>query len=194
MNVQEILDEIAEKYPHGLNNDSVIRKLNQIQNELFRTTFKIPTLSIYNLEKDVFAYVLPFPRSNLLEVVVNGVEYKYQDIRKQSANPFFYFIGSTVIGLYPPPPEDSIDGLTLFYNKYPEQLTAASLTAVPELDEDFHMLLVYGSLAQIAETFADIAMVNNFTAKYNEQIEEFHKVNDEAPDYKVIEDVMGGLL
>ncbi|KAF6603464.1 hypothetical protein H6F38_32905, partial [Paenibacillus sp. EKM208P] len=54
--------------------------------------------------------------------------------------------------------------------------------------------LVYGALVQIAENFNDVAMVNNYTAKYNGMIAEFNKVNDEMPDYPVIEDVMGGLL
>lgn len=192
--LQEIIDEIAEKYPHGLSNDSVIRKINQVQNELFRTTFPVRNLAIYNLQKDVFAYNLPFPRSSLVGVLANGVEHRYQDVRRSSNTPFYYFVGSTGFAIYPTPTEDVEGGLTLFYNKYPTQLTTSALTVVPELDADFHMLLVYGALVQIAENFNDVAMVNNYTAKYNGLIEEFDKVNDETPEYLVIEDVMGGLL
>lgn len=192
--LQEILDEIAEKYPHGLSNDSVIRKINQVQNELFRTTFPIRSLAIYNLQKNVFAYNLPFPKTSLVGVFANGVEHRYQDVRRKSNTPFYYFVGTTGFAIYPTPTEDVTGGLTLFYNKYPAQLTVNSLSAVPELDADFHMLLVYGGLVQITENFNDVAMVNNYTAKYNGLIEEFNKVNDETPDYLVIEDVMGGLL
>ncbi|MNI89957.1 hypothetical protein D3C73_1474270 [compost metagenome] len=53
------------------------------------------------------------------------------------------------------------------------------------------MLLVYGALVQICEAFNDVSMVNNYTSKYNGLITEFHKANDETPDYPVIEDVMG---
>lgn len=192
MDLQEILDEIAEKYPHGLSNDSVIRKINQIQNELFRTTFQVRTAAIYNLQKDVFAYTLPFPRSSLCDVVVNGVELNYQDSKKNSSTgSFYYFIGDAGLGIYPTPDKDYNEGLALFYYKRPTQLTEDDLTAAPELDLDFHMLLVYGALAQICEAFQDTAMINNYTVKYNGLIEEFQKVNDETPDYPVIEDVMG---
>lgn len=191
MNLQEILDEIAEKYPHGLSNDSVIRKINNVQNELFRTTFRQSTMSIYNLQEGVFAYTLPFPKSNLTDVVVNGQEYMYQDSKKSSNIPFYYFIGKTGLGIYPTPENDVTEGLALFYYVYPDQLVETNLTAVPDLDNDFHQLLVYGALVQIAENFADVAMVNNYASRYNGLIKEFQKVDDEAPDYPVIEDVMG---
>lgn len=194
MTLQEILDEIAEKYPHALNDDSVIRKINQVQNELYRTTFREKTMSIYNLQKDVFAYSLPFPRSNLSDVVVEGREYMYQDSKKESNVPFYYFIGKTGLGLYPTPDKDVYEGLSLFYYRYPDQLSSTNLEAVPDLDQDFHMLLVYGALVQIAENYNDIQMVNNYTAKYNGIIEELSNISVETPDYPVIEDVMGGLV
>lgn len=191
MKLQEILEEIAEKYPHGLSNDSVIRKINNVQNELFRTTFRQNTMAIYNLQEGVFAYTLPFPKSNLTDVVVNGQEYIYQDSKKASNIPFYYFIGKTGLGIYPTPDKDLEEGLALFYNVYPDQLSDTDLTVVPDLDNDFHQLLVYGALVQIAETFADVAMVNNFASRYNGLIKEFQRVDDETPDYPVIEDVMG---
>lgn len=194
MTLQEILDEISEKYPHGLTTESVVRKINQVQNELFRTTFKNPTVSVYSLLKNVFAYKIPFPKSSLLEVVVDGEEYNYQSIRRQSNRPYYYFVGANTLAIYPTPTENITDGMTLFHNKYPLQVVATELNIVPELDEDFHMLLVYGPLVQIAESFADVAMVNNFTSKYNGIVQEFEKTTETMPDYLIIEDVMGGLL
>lgn len=191
MTLQEILDEISEKYPHSLTNASVIRKLNQVQNELFRTTFRVKTASIYDLQKGVFVYSLPFPQTNVIEVVVDGRELNYQDYRQKSNSPFYYFIGATGLGIYPIPDEDIVSGLSIFYFRYPAQLSEAGLDAVPELDRDFHMLLVYGALAQIAENYADGAMVNNFTERYNGLIEEFHKAINETPKGLLIEDVMG---
>lgn len=191
MNLQEILDEIAEKYPHGMSNDSVIRKINQIQGELFRTTFRVKTMSIYNVDEGVFVYSLPFARSNLSDVVIDGTEYLYQDSKKRSNTPYYYFVGPTGLGIYPTPEKTIVDGMSLLYYMSPTLLTVDTLTAVPDLDQDFHMLLVYGVLAQICESFNDVAMVNNYTNKYNGLIQEFNKVNDETPDYPVIEDVMG---
>lgn len=194
MTLQEIIDEITEKYPHGLSNDSVIRKINIVQGELFRTTCRVKTMSIFNLQSGVFAYALPFPQSSLLSVVIQGREYNYQDTKRESNTPFYYFIGTNGLGIYPTPEENIENGISMFYYKSPAQLASDALDAVPELDADFHLLLVYGALVQICEAFNDVAMVNNYTNKYNGLLEEFNKANDETPDYLVIADVMGGLL
>lgn len=191
MTLQEILEEIAEKYPHSLSNDSVIRKINQVQNELFRTVSLVKTMAIYNLQKDVFAYKLPFPRTNLTSVVVQGRDYVYQDSKRESNIPFYYFIGTDGIGIFPTPRENVENGLALFYYKYPNQLSSDDLTAQPELDKNFQLLLVYGALVQICESYNDVAMINNFTGKYNGLVQEFQKANDETPEYPVIADVMG---
>lgn len=195
MKLSEILEEIAEKYPHGLSNASVIRKINLIQNELFRTVVDVPTTRIYNLNAGVFVYSLPFPFTSLKDVVVNGVELPYQDIKEEAVGgEFYYFIDNNGLGIYPTPKEDRVDGLALTFKKSATQLSDTDLTVVPDLDPDFHMILVYGTLAQIAENYADIAMVNNFTAKFNDMVMEYKKVADPRPDYPVIEDKMGGWL
>lgn len=148
-------------------------------------------MSIYNVDEGVFVYSLPFARSNLSDVVIDGTEYLYQDSKKRSNTPFYYFVGPTGLGIFPTPEKSIPEGMSLLYYMSPTQLTEQVLDATPDLDQDFHMLLVYGSLAQIAESFNDVAMVNNFTSRYNGLIQEFNKVNDETPDYPVIEDVMG---
>lgn len=191
MKLQEILEEISEKYPHSLSNDSVIRKINQVQNELFRTTAKVKTMAIYHLQEGIFAYTLPFPRTSLSDVVVQGREYMYQDSKKAANDPFYYFIGSNGLGIFPTPDKDVENGLSLFYYRYPNQLVSTDLNAVPDLDPDFHSLLIYGALVQIAENYSDVEMVNNFASRYNGLMNEFKKADDETPDYPVIEDVMG---
>ncbi|MEW4371774.1 phage adaptor protein [Paenibacillus kandeliae] len=195
MKLSEILEEIAEKYPHSLSNASVIRKINLIQNELFRTVVDVTTTRIYNLSAGVFVYSLPFPFSALKDVVVNGVELPFQDTKEEAVgSSFYYFIDNNGLGIYPTPKEDSVEGLALSFKKSATALSDADLTVVPDFDPDFHMILVYGALAQIAENYADIAMVNNFTAKYNAMVEEYKKVADPRPDYPVIEDTMGRWL
>ncbi|KAF6564530.1 hypothetical protein G9G63_10335 [Paenibacillus sp. EKM202P] len=191
MKLQEILDEIAEKYPHDLSDESVIRKINTVQNELFRTTFRINTVWQDDILSDVFIYPLPCSPTNVIDVLVNDQEYMYQDVKKGSNEPFYYFTDGDDLGIYPTPEDDCQGGLMIFYYREPAQLTVSDMNTAPDLDRDFHMLLVYGTLVQIAENFNDVAMVNNFTVRYNGLIEEFQKSNDERPDYPVIEDVMG---
>lgn len=194
MTLQEILDEIAEKYPHGLSAESVVRKINLVQNEVFRIAFKNPMLSVFSLIKGVFTYQVPFPRSSLLKVVVDGRDYNYQDILRESEHPFYYFIGANTIGINPTPKEDVTDGFTLFHYKYPVQVSPDELNVVPELDEDYHMILVYGTLVQICESFEDVAMVNNFTQKYNGLLEELKQLNSRVVEYPIIRNVWEGLL
>ncbi|WP_342440018.1 hypothetical protein NSS79_15430 [Paenibacillus sp. FSL L8-0436] len=191
MNVQEILGEIDEKYPHGLSNSSLIRKINLVQNEVFRLTFKNPMLSIFSLIKGVHVYQVPFPRTNLLRAVVGGHDYSYQNIYHKSNHPYYYWIGNQVLAINPTPKDDVADGLALFHYKYPIQVTEDDLDAVPELDEDFHMLLVYGVLVQICEVFQDTAMVNNYTGKYNALLEELQKIYDKMIDSPQIQNVWG---
>ncbi|GGH45921.1 hypothetical protein GCM10008014_08260 [Paenibacillus silvae] len=191
MNLQEILDEIAEKYPHGLSNDSVIRKINNVQGELFRTTYRINTMFQYDVTEGIFAYPLPCAKSNVIDVLVGDVEYLYQDVKKGANIPFYYFTEGDELGIYPTPEKDIEGGLIIFYNREPAKLTANNTNVTPDLDADFHQLLVYGALVQIAENFQDVAMVNNFASRYNGLIKEFQRVDDETPDYPVIEDIMG---
>lgn len=191
MKVKEILDEIAEKYPHGLSTESLIRKLNDVQNKVFRLTFKNPMLSYFSLIRGVHAYVLPFPRTSMLRVVVGGHDYNYQNIHHKSNHPFYYWIGNQTLAINPTPAADLADGLAVFHYKYPFQVTADNQDAVPELDEDFHMLLVYGVLVQICEVFQDTAMVNNYTGKYNDLLEELQKLYDKEIDSPQIQNVWG---
>lgn len=192
MLLSEILAEIAEKYPHSLTNASVIRKLNDVQNTLYRTEIKRITQDAYNLTAGTFLYTLPFPFSSLVNVIVDGQQYDYQATDAQSyGTPFYYFNGSKTLGLYPTPTKTITGGIVLTHYIYPTQMLESALTVAPDLDSDFHMLLAYGALVQIAENYADVAMVNNFAARYNGILEDFRRINDETPDYPVIKNVMG---
>jgi hypothetical protein len=145
----------------------------------------------YDLLANVFSYPMPVARSNIIDVLVNGCELPYFGVKRQAKDPFYYITDRDELGIFPTPEEDVADGLIIFHYREPFKLSEANMSLQPELDGDYHMLLVYGALAQIAEGFDDINMVNNFTAKYNGLLDEFRKVNNETPDYPVIEDIMG---
>lgn len=192
MNLQEILDEIAERYPHGLSNDSVIRKINFIQRQLFRTVYRVNTLAQYDIIADVFAYPLPAPRSEIIDVVVGDQEYRYYGVQGQAPCRWWYVTDADEMGIYPTPDQDIPDGLLVSYYKSPASLSTNTLSATPELDSDYHMLLVYGALVQICEVFQDTSMVNNFTQKYNDMLDDAYRVFNRLPDAPKVEEVMGG--
>lgn len=192
MLLSEILAEIAEKYPHSLTNASVIRKLNDVQNMLYRTEVKRITQDAYNMTAGTFLYTLPFPFSSLVDVIVDGQQYDYQatDVRSYGS-PFYYFNGSKTLGLYPTPTKTISGGIVLTHYIYPTQMSENALAVAPDLDSDFHKLLIYGALVDIAENYADTDMVNNFAARYNGILEDYRKINDETPEYPVIKNVIG---
>ncbi|WP_342419247.1 hypothetical protein [Paenibacillus sp. FSL H8-0168] len=194
MLLQEILDEIAEKYPHGLPNASVIRKLNTLQGELFRRYVRVNTMVAYDILGGVFAYPMPAKLSNIIDVVVGDKEYVYYGVKGQADCPFYYVTESDELGIYPTPEEDAPGAMIISYYKEPKPLLESALKVAPDLDDDYHMLLVYGALAQICEGFNDADMVNNYTAKFNDLLTDFKRVIHETPDYPFIENVMGGYL
>jgi len=76
--------------------------------------------------------------------------------------------GARGIGLYPVP-TDSTSHIRLIYKKRPTMFTLLNVTAEPEIEVDWQMLLVYGAITEIAGSGSspDISIVNNYTYKYN---------------------------
>lgn len=79
----------------------------------------------------------------------------------------------------------------IYYNKRPEGLTALNLAAIPDLEEDFHELLVLGTKAKIAEArgeFDDKAEFDAAFARLYQQYLKRYKFN--YPEYPKTRDVM----
>lgn len=187
MTLQEVLDEISEKYPHGLTNDSVIRKINFLQGELFRTICRETTTSYLDLIKDQGLYPIDIQKANLIDVLVDGDSYPYSEINSNAHSKFYYVIDGQ-IGIYPLPKEDKTQGLLVVHYKNPDKLTTGDLNKEPDFDTDFHKLLVYGVIIDIAENYRDADMVNAFTSKYNGLLDEYLLAKQE-PEYSTIREV-----
>jgi hypothetical protein len=165
--LQEILDAIAERYPHSLSVDSVIKKIDISQKELFRTIYKPITSTTYDLIADNPFYPIDYTPEAIIDVVVNGTEYEYQNIAYASLGQFYYITDDDCIGLYPTPLEDDVSGLTVFHYKEPAPLSAANTGVIPDFDAGFHMLLVYRVCNDIAQIALDGDMANVFATQYN---------------------------
>lgn len=167
MTLQEILDEIAERYPHALSNDSIIKKLNNAQNELFRTIYKPVTTTTYDIIADNPFYPIEYSPEALIDVVVNGKEYPFQNVEYDSLHQYYYVTEDNCIGLYPTPSEDALSGLTVFHYKEATPLSTSDLSAIPDLDHAWHMLLVYRICNDVAQIALDGDMANVFATQYN---------------------------
>lgn len=186
MTLKEILDR-ADQYANALSTKQKVSIVNELQKKLFRTIYRIKTATSYDLVEGQFLYPLDFHPSKIISVVVDGKRYDYEDINKEESIPPYLYTYEDSFGLYPTPEKTVKGGLIFFHYKEPAELTAENLSAIPDFDPDFHMLLMYGLQVEMAEINEDVAMVNNFTAKYNGLLEEFKKSlpEPEAPTFIV---------
>lgn len=191
MNVQQILDEIQEKYPHGLSDSSIMNKLNEIQKELFRTIYKPQAVDIMDIVNDSEFYVLGYTNTSIIDVVVNGVEYTEANLKGVSNGNFYWFLGDTIMGIYPTPEKDIEGGLMIFRYKQPSTIT--SVTDIPDFDPDFHMMLVYYCCKLVAETYKDFDVANGFAMQYEALLKAFNRAKQSSFDYQ-IQNVYGRLV
>lgn len=191
MNVQEILDEIMEKYPHPLTETNIISKINTLQKELFRTIYKPIVSTQYDIIADNPFYTVTFSPSKIIDVVVDGEEYESINIKGKAPTKWYWITDDNCIGLYPTPTEDIPDGLTVFRYKEPAVLTSA--TDTPDFDHDFHMIIVYRICKQLAENYKEYDIANGFVSQLNSLLEDFNK-GKQDPDYRQIQDAYGGCM
>lgn len=187
LTVQEIFEEVDEKYPNVLTTASKIRKLNLIQGKIFRTVLKKETSTTYDIVADSAFYPIDFAVTKILYVLVDGCEYDNESIEdRDAASPYYYFYENSIV-LYPTPTANVTGGLLLVHYLEPALLSASHLDAVPDFDPDFHMVLVYALCVEMAETDGRYDVANGFTIKYNGLVREFKESNPEAelPPVKV---------
>lgn len=191
MYLKEIVEEISEKteQAHALSPSSILRKVNNIQAKLFSNEFKQVITTQYDILADLPFYPCDIKPGTIIDAVVNGVEYVSQSIKKDATSPFYYLTANS-INLYPTPTEDSEGGLFIFHYKEPKVLGSEDMDREPDLDSNYHLLLVYGVCIEI-ET--ERAKLEKFREEYKRLIDDFNK-SQVIPDYIQIENVYGGLL
>lgn len=163
MKLQEIINTIMLKYPHSYGIDDIIQIVNRVQVELFRTIFKPHTATQYDLIADNPFYALGFSPKRIIELLVNGKEYRLVNIRNDfTPREFYYEDENNAVGIYPTPTESVVGGLVIFHYVEPVTLTSSNLAAIPDLDSAWHMLLVYRVCKELAEDARDTDMVNGF--------------------------------
>lgn len=168
MKLIDIVEEIAEKTGHNLSDNSIVRKINNLQSELFRKYKRIPTTSRMDLENGLSDYPLPCPVTNIIQLLVDGTEYK-QKYLHEDAEQFYYYLDGTA-SLFPVPDKDVTSGLLIFHHKQPEELPTNDMEAEPDLDSDFRMLLVWGISKDVTNNESDRKV---FRDEYNALLAEY---------------------
>ncbi|UKS25026.1 hypothetical protein LOZ80_25960 [Paenibacillus sp. HWE-109] len=193
MTLQEILNEILEKYPHPLSQDNIIGKINTLLKEFFRTIYKPIVTTSYDLLADNPYYPITYSPSKVIDIVVNGIEYDSLNIKGKASTNWYWFTDDNCIAVYPTPTEDVAGGLVVFRYKEPMVLSSSNLGAIPDFDHDFHMLIVYRICKQLAENYNEYDIANGFVTQIDSLMDDFNKGKQE-PDYRQVQDVYGGCM
>lgn len=186
MTLEEILAEIDEKYPNEMGQITKIRKLNNLQNKLFRTVVKRTVSTSIDLIKDLGVYPISFSPSKIREIIVNGQKYPYRQLEGEATSHFFYILDQH-IGIYPAPKEDKLDGLLVF--RYQEPTPLGNLGLSPDLDPDFHSLLVYGACKELAEAEQRYDLANGFAQQFEGELDLFEQANQDTEPSQIQEEV-----
>lgn len=200
MKLQQIIDAIAERYPHSLSTTNVIDKINIVIAQMYSTLYRPMGTLVFDLDAGNPFYPLAdmsdplnpvaFSPDAVMAVVVEGKEYEYKDAPFGDTQPYYYVADGYIVGIVPTPAKDIPKGLTIFHNKAPQEMTTADLGSSPDFPDAYHMLIVYRVCADLAAIANDGGMVDVFAASYNALETEYKRSRRAKPQQ--IKDVYGG--
>lgn len=186
MTLLEILDKIKLYYPKASTwtDAQIVSLLNDEQKEIFRELQK-PGIHEFETVADQMTYSLPsdcalefidylgLTTDNPVTASSEFVDYSFSEADEELQGYKYFDAFNGLIGLYPIP-EASGYNVKIIYQKRPALLDVNNLAAIPQLNEDWHRIFVFGAIAEIASAGSnpDITTANNYTVKYNNLMEE----------------------
>ena len=183
MTVQDLLDELLLKYPHSYTNVQVVNRMDRLQKRIFRglNTLVYSTVSTVS---GTSSYATTYKSQQIRKVTVDGIDYPYVTPEEDKPSYYWYWLNGSIV-LYPTP--TAAGTMELWTNKIPTTLSSGSLSATPDLDSDFHMMLVYGVAKEIAEDMRDGSMATAFAVGYNDLENDMMQGYENADPYVVKE-------
>lgn len=182
--VQEIVDKINLKYPNGATNDQLVDMIDTWQKRIFRK-YRVQTSETFDIIADTYEYNVGIKPRLIFDVLVDEISYPKKQLtgRTTDSSQYHYFIDN-YLGIYPTPTEDGT--LTVYYYTTPTTLTSSDMSAVPELDADFHDMLVYGPCKELAENDQRYDLANGFMSQYAELEDELAEVFQVMPEVETV--------
>jgi len=182
MTLAEILTKIKRYYPKAATwTDAEITSiLNDEQREIFRE-LQIKDIYEFNTVADQWSYSLPtncevefleyvgLTKDAVITSNSEFQEYTLADLNENMSGYRYFDAFNGLIGLYPMPDTTGWN-IRLIFKKRPALMNSSNTGETPELREDWHRILVYGAIAEIAGSGSnpDTTTANNYTQKYNE--------------------------
>lgn len=206
--VQEILNYVDRKYKNTVSTANKVADLNDILTDTFiklkRVKLEldvwedITTSNIITGDVNVF-YSLP-PYAKISDIVKVNIasdddateyeEYRYSGIGDDITNGRYY--GSIEMGSYwlledELPVEAAGRKIMIYYYKRPKALSVSALSEEPELESDYHSLLKYGLIVELANQghHPDTEISDYWQKKYDETmvavVKSLSDRNEDAP-------------
>lgn len=182
--IAEIITKIRKKYPNASTDADIVEMMDTLQNKIFRK-LRIPDSVTYDIIADTYAFVVGIKPRMIFDVLVDGVSYaKKQLTGGSTGNSRYYSFIEEYMTIHPTPLQDGT--LTIYFYITPAILSASNMSATPDLDEDFHDLLMYGVCKELAENDQRYDVASGFALQYNELESELAEVFEILPEPETV--------
>lgn len=174
---QQLLDDINDRYRNTFTDAQKIRWMNEVQRQIFQYVPHESPPYTFTTVADTSYYALPSDcEPQLIKYITierkagtddfEKLEYR-QPEESVGENEEFYTIVNNLIYINPKP-TSTTEGkdVFLFYNKKPAELNTTALNTKPDLEENFHELLVYGVLERVCASRKDSIMKSNYASDF----------------------------
>lgn len=202
--VQQLLNDIDVRYKNGYTDAEKIFWMNQVQKQIYqRVPHESPPYAFVTVADQAF-YALPTDCDlrGIKQVTLQidndttagdkdfiKLPYKRKDEPADTYERFYSLVERNLF-LNPMPDTNTADrDVYLYYDKKPTDLTTTTQT--PDLDENFHELLIYGTLERVTGARKDSTMKSNYANDFNilfAQYEQMYQPN--FPEYVTTRDVL----
>lgn len=204
MTFQQIVNRIAELYPHGETVSTIINHINAGQDELspYFGKFVMDSSVVAVNSQEEYSFpsgVTDCSEIKLLEIGTSAtpadsfdyIQYRFHEIEKgrPSGNVFYQLYdssGNKSFGIYPIPTEDGLP-IRITYTRPLTEATTSTLTSSPDFDNRYHDLLVYYACYMICSSGAspDGVQADAFYQKFEDGLGQLWKLKSnkiiEAP-------------
>jgi len=196
--VQQLLNTIDTTYRNTYSVAQKVEWMDVTQKQIFQLVKHEAVPYVFTTVADFAFYPLPddCDPMGIKRVTIEtkpGSE-KYRDLRfvsiesneRLNEHDEFYSVEANQNIYINPIPTTETEGrkVYVYYNKRPAALSSANLGAIPDLEEDFHELLVLGCLHRIARARGEYDDANMFLADFNRLLDRYRDIYDTPyPEY-----------
>ena len=186
MNLQELLQKVDDIYPNGETNAVKVGHMNTALDSLYPEFGKTKVVETLYTVQDQDEYTFPTGIQDISQILdlsignrpipMNRHDYMqysfgYEDDNPMGGRVFFQTYnddGDKFLGLYPIPSQTGLPIRIKYHHSF-ARLDASDLTQVPELREEYQMLLVFYAIHAIADSgsSADSVQADAYMQKYD---------------------------